>query len=667
MLCRLFYIVSFVGIVILTVNWSEQASAQEINAGIFFDGSGSMKGFLNTRSIQNINSQLHDILSGLHFNPTSKVFVTSPARTVMRSLDEFIQNPVWGKHTRLDQAFSMSHEEQVLMIVTDNVQDAGEYGCSSTRNFYQLLEQNSVDTVVLCPLHKKFSGPLYFYKNRHPDLQELLKNLRKENQNASFEESNYKSKKYQVINMEGNRALAIYIIFRASFPQEVPLAFINRVKQTFGLEPLMVRPVDQGKFSIEGVNKKSEVKASFAAIKRICSIPGNDEFPIKPPNLSLNPPRSNILGPSSNGNKECFQVIPFRHKPYRANQSMLFRFYFKLINRSSTILLGKPGEQCSNKVAITLCDVKYHLPPSLMDCFVPSEKKLAANVIPGFIPNIIPNATVLNSGEYFPFVTGSVIKIPPFQVLMNLKALLKLAFTQSIPLQIKGSIKITVAPGYFSIDKAYEEQYFTRSVFDQGRIYTPEDIISYINISPTHLRFDFASQGLAVFTPLWLKIVLYATVAALLAGIIFLCISCFRHYYLRFDDTGEALFIYLPRPFSKGSYLRDNKEMLIIKRGLLNYLASPNIGYHLSGDENKPVPYIKLPSKEGFRIIGPGIGEVFIESISYSAFSDSANNISLSRKKTEKRSRPKKKEKGKEELKEPSVLNEADRLFGPDE
>ena len=650
-----------------SVNWSERASAQEISAGIFFDGSGSMKGFFKARSIHDVNFKLHDILSGVHLNAASQVFVTSHNNTDMHPLDEFIHNPVWGKQTRLDHAFSMASDKDVVMIVTDNVQDAGEYGYSSTKDFYRLLEDDSVNTVLLCPLQYTFSGPLYFCKHRHPDRTQLIRNLNRENQSASFVESQYDSQRDHVVNMDGDRALALYVIFHAVFPQERLLRFTNRLEKTFGLKALTVKPIDQRKFSIGGVNKKSEVEASFAAIKRICSEQDNNEFPIKPPNLSLNPPQSNIYRPSRAKKKEYSQVLPFRYKPYRTNQSMLFRFYFMLINRSATILLGRPGDQCSDKVTISLRDVEYALPPSLKDCFVPSEKESAAILIPGFIPNMIPTVTALNSGEYFSFVASSVIRIPAFQILMNLKALLRLAFTESIPLRIKGSIEINVPPGYFSIDRNYEEQYFTRSIFDQERIYTPEDIVSYINTGPTHLRFDFASQDVFVLPPLWLKMVLYVTVVALLAGIIFLCISCSRHYYLKFDDTGEALSIYLLRPFSKGSYLRDNKEMLIIKRGLLNYLASPGIDYHFLDDENKPVPYIKLPSKEGFRIIGPGMGEVFIESISYSAFSHSANNISLSRKKTEKRSRRKKKERGKEELKEPSVLNEADRLFGPDE
>ena len=165
--------------------------------------------------------------------------------------------PNGGADTRLDIAFEAARDKDIALLISDNVQDTGEYGTSSAMNFYQMLEDEAVGTVLLVPLRFPFDGPLYFYKNRHPNRNALVESLKKENPTAQITAGNRKGRIYQIVNYQGNKSLILYAIFKNGFSRERLKAFIVRLKENFGVLPLMVKPVDQGNFLLEGALTKA--------------------------------------------------------------------------------------------------------------------------------------------------------------------------------------------------------------------------------------------------------------------------------------------------------------------------------------------------------------------------------------------------------------------------
>ena len=109
----------------------EQANSQTINqdmsASILYDGSASMKGFFPQGIIQ-LNKKLIDILSSVHINADSQVFVSNNTNTKFYFLNDFINTPKWGTHTKLDDALSSISGKDLVVFVTDNINRV-EMGC----------------------------------------------------------------------------------------------------------------------------------------------------------------------------------------------------------------------------------------------------------------------------------------------------------------------------------------------------------------------------------------------------------------------------------------------------------------------------------------------------------------------------------------------------------
>ncbi len=636
---------------LLIAMFTHPALARQPSAGVYFDGSGSMKGFFHqdAKSIRSINAMLHEALTGVHATPVSRVFVTSGDKTAFHDLNDFLQRPAWGSQTRLDLALEKASDMDMVMLVSDNVQDEGEYDGAGARRFYQLLEDASIGAVLLLPLQNKFNGPLYFYKHRHPDPRALIRGLEKQNPGAMFKAASRKSKTYHVVNMVGDKALILYIIIKQTFPGDRLLQLVKRINASFQTAPLMVKPVDQGAITLEGVNQRGDIEKSFTAFENLCAMnAGAQRIPIRKPNLELVSPQSDIYRSSSGARKQDLELKPIKkfHEPYSTDQVKRFRFYTRVSNKSRTIVLGIPGSPCADNIRIAIGDVAVSIAPSFRDCFFPPGAP-GATITPDYIPFALVGGEGADSKDSPSFAAINAISIPPFRVrldigepLKSLAAVVKLAFAGRVPIAIKGTIEILAPPGAFSVDPGYAERFFTRSVYEQGRVYTPEDIVAYIHERPTRLPFHFRSEKMYLETALWLKVVVYLAIAALLAGLILGYFSISRRAYLKIDDEkNETLAISLPLPLTSATYMRGGREVLVIKKGFFSYAAYPGRDYHLTDMDDNAIASFKLPSSGAFYIRGPGMAAVIAEATPALDPLDAPDAVSLTRKRKKDRSK----------------------------
>ncbi|SPJ15416.1 hypothetical protein SBDP2_330009 [Syntrophobacter sp. SbD2] len=511
-------------------------------AGIYFDGSGSMKGFFDSRAAVDINARLFEVFSGLGMVPTSQVFVTKNGNTSLYGIDTFIAKPVWGSDTLLDDAFSKFGKKDVIALVTDNVQDDQGSAQSSTLAFYGLFESPEIKSVLLCPLSSQFKGPVYFRKAQFPDRARLQTDLKKANPSSVFTDPVYQSKTYQVFEMTGPRALAIYLILNSSFAAEKIPVLIDLIdKRIKSGEVLMVKPIDQGKFSLAGVTKRKEVEASFNEMAKMCHDLGGSGQ-ILQPNLRLIPPSVHLFEPLRASEEGKYQLKPPGPEPFDIGHGMLLRLYLSLVNQSDTVLLGKPGGKCAKDVTVELADVKFEIPPQFSRCFTGYEKSPVSRILPGFIPNVISKRTNGGAQADFSYVAEATIGIAPLQFKACFSNVVKLLGVSAIPLRLTGVVRVNVPPGYYSLQPAYGAQNFTQDdIFDQSRIYTPVDIVSYINVKPSSISFEFVSKELSFAAPAWINQVLYALLAAIAAVFLYMVFSITRRFYLRFDDTNETV------------------------------------------------------------------------------------------------------------------------------
>lgn len=527
-----------------------------------------------------------------------------------------------------------------------------------------MLEKDSIRTVLLFPIQLSFSGRLYFSKVRHPDTQQLLNNLIQKNTSTNtFEQDNYKSDRYHTVWMTGRKALAVYFIFSRSFPEGQMANFMNSAQKILKVEPLMVKPIDQEKFFLKGVNDKEQVKASFSELEKSCSTTGPERYIPTPPNLHLLPPSSGIYRPILDEKAKPYQVSPFKKKgstPY-IDRPIRFRLYFTVVNQARFIVLGRHENSCSKEVKIHLQRIEYRLPSTYQECFRSNTDARVA-IIPPFIPYaIVPTPEEELEGDRLP-VFSSEIQLPAFSVILSLRSILKLAFTPSIPFEMRGALELTVPAGHFSLETGYERRYFTRSELDQGRIYTPEDVVHYIHVSPTALQFALVCQGCRLLPPLWIKILVYGVILLLLLLIVYIVLNASHHYYLKFGDTGKAIDVYLPIPFTKKEYNRNDKTVFTIKKGIWSYQIFPADGHHLDSDGGT-ITSLKLNSETDLKITGSEMNSI-VESIPFEKFS-TLKQEDLSKRKKQKEKLPKQKTE-EEDKGTPKGKSRADILFGPD-
>lgn len=630
-----FFFVGIAAVVTLLLLWfaASPASAQGSGrAGIYIDGSGSMKGFFDSGAVIEINTKLYDVFSSLHLVPTSQVFISPRGgKTSVQGIEPFIARPSWGAETRLDEALGLAGEKEIIALVTDNVQDAGESAQTSTRVFYQGLESAQIESVLLCPYQAPFNGPLYFYKQRFPDKAKLAANLRKENPVATFTEPQGQSQTYHIFGMNGPRALAIYIIVRSPFQFGHIPGLIQKIEDKFGSgQVLMVKPVDQGKFSLAGVNTRKEVETSFESMRRLCPDYENSRVMIEAPNLRLISPTTPLFRVQRTSEEGKYQLKPLFPKAIIADRGMLFRFYLKLANVSETLLLGKPDGECARKVTIELKDAKFEIPTRFEDCFVVPEVPLQSLILPGFIPNMVSKKNEEHLNACFPFVAGAEIRIPPIRFKATLSNVIRLLTTWEIPCRVEGRIQILVPSGYFLLDPQYNSKHFTHSLVEQARLYSPEDIVSYINLKPYSLDFEFLSKDLNLSAPTWIILVFITLVVAVVLSLLFLMYCLTRVLYLRFDDTGETVAVSLPVPFTHKVYRRNDIEILFFFRRLLAIRTYPAPSVQLEDIEGEPLPYTTASQRE-FKIVTEG-RRVSVDFVPYSVHSESSLSSSASRR-----------------------------------
>jgi hypothetical protein len=265
--------------------------------------------------------------------------------------------------------------------------------------------------------------------------------------------------------------------------------------------------------------------------------------------------------------------------------------------------------------------VGFSVPAAYKSCFFKPSPVDLADTIPNYLPSAMFSADLPEKTDC-PFVALHTLVIPAFQMYLtwrepfhSLYTLFRLSASRYLPLTIKGTFQIEAPPGYFSVNPAYNEKYFTESVFNQKKIYTPEDIISYIHNKPTQLTCKFSTKNVYLEVPWWVRFTVFSGLGVIIICLLLLLFGSMRHVTLVFNDKRrKPLHIHLPIPFSKGVYQPEGTAVLIVRKKWLNYIASPGEGYQLIRQEDHTsISHVKLPSDQSFSISGPGMENVLVQ------------------------------------------------------
>ena len=97
---------------------------------------------------------------------------------------------------------------------------------------------------------------------------------------------------YFVVNMKGERAVAVYAVFRSTVPKEAVRSFMETAEARLDSAALMIKPINQDAFALAGSTAKQEIQSAWNGMDRLCPSLNVRKFPLSAPNLLLNPPPS---------------------------------------------------------------------------------------------------------------------------------------------------------------------------------------------------------------------------------------------------------------------------------------------------------------------------------------------------------------------------------------
>ena len=379
----------------------------------------------------------------------------------------------------------------------------------------------------------------------------------------------------------------------------------------------------------------------FESFEAICGSGDSDEkIELIRPNLVLKSPQSNIYQ-ADHADDYVFELLPAMSfkQPLPACSVKTMQYYTRMVNCSPTTVLGPPGDfkRCSDKIHIHLKDISFTIPCHLQSCFHRPDP-VTARIRPDYIPRLIIESGNEKNGRTV-FVMSNTLKIPRLKLNLDIarpfksiSTLIKLAFCRKIPMSVTGTMSVEVPPGYFSMDEAYENQYFTRSVFDQQRIYSPEDIVAYINVSATTLSYNFSSRSLTMATPAWVKAVVFSGIGLVVLLVLLTAISITRSFCLLFDDRrDEAVRINFLRPFTARELTRNGRNVLHVRKQFVSYHAYPGEGFHFSDMDDGVLAYVRLKTGGVFQINGPDTVNVIVEITSCAMIPDGCEMVGLAK------------------------------------
>ena len=591
--------------------------AQEHVGHILIDGSGSMKGFFAT-DMGRLNARLVEALDSSDVRPKSLIFVTSGNQTRLVPFRQFLEQFEWGQETKLDDTFQLMFKDQVLVIVTDNVQDEGQEEYSSARSFYRLLEQKKVQAVALFPYRLPFRGHIYFPRMKYPNSETLLQNLRESNGNTieiqSYEDN---GKELHAIDIEGVRALAVYAIFPHHMASDRSKAIVRKIEDALNVPSILVKPIERKGFTINSEVQKDDAENYYQKLTEFCSLSREREKSfLMRPNFRLEDPITKNFKDST----VYYPLQPYRKEKERVTlgEPVQIRFFFRFIDGDSYVVLNRSShDPCRTPITLILENINYDIPQRYK-----SLMKRSASIVKKIFPPFVPadaHANGLSNGISSPSIFLGQIRMEDLNVEQSIFTFLKLAFVRAIPLKINGSIHARVPVGAFKLAGRYNDRFFTNSEFEIGKIYTPEDIISYVSVEPEVIQFNFKAENILLSIPIWIRLMVIGPIVFILLLTFYIFLNMIPRHYLKLVERGRGTVfdVRLPWPFQTKFYIRNQEAMFVVKRsGLFSRTLTPGAGYQLYDAGGNPLRKVKLSIGMSVQVEGEEVEKGVLEVIS---------------------------------------------------
>jgi hypothetical protein len=416
------------------------------SSAVVIDASGSMRGFYITGSIHDFideiaqRSRIEDA-GLLYFH--EKELVSYKKNIDLRWL---------GNSTWLDIAFSNAKEKgfKSILLITDNLQSTGD-DTDDARSFYRSLASEDVEKVYIVPKFLDFNGFI--------DMPDGNK-----------------------VRYRGERGILCYLIkLRDEMGgTETDSQFNNMLNVFTKEELLLVKPITQNEISIVGVKKEEEESVNAALIRSVseCNF---DVEGIKRPNVAI----------ERNGKITVYD--PKFAPVFHFDKKNSLQYFFNLKSELNHINIGKDDNPCDDGIAMSVSDLLLSPLSRNGERFFRRRPDGSA----GMTGQIIPPHFVgrMDSGQTSKTYYYVEVQFGPYKIPIGINNFHRYISWSPVPVGISMNIKLSVPPDYFSLTPDYRNRFFTDDVNEFRRIFSPVDIVAFINQESVDIYLNVSSHG----------------------------------------------------------------------------------------------------------------------------------------------------------------------------
>ncbi len=429
--------------------------AESAEVQILVDGSGSMRGYVQTEALANLVERYAQRVE-VSANTSSSIdaFVTgSSGTTTLVSFEHWVSSPSYGYHTDLEAALGKRDEDtRLLVMLTDNVHDPlGSGNSPETDDFYAALQHLPVTRTWLVLHLVEFDGPVEVPKvpglpSQQTALRELIERDTPPSQGVVSKLS--ERTRYWRAVYSGNRALAAYVFAFSETAAVVGEELVEALDGP-GDRPLRIKPMEQNTLKL---TQAKEFRPDPSAMR--CQT-GKPRDPVST-NLTLVHDDTGLRLTPAEG---------FRYEPALP---VTLGVNIRYSSNEDHIQVGELGGldvDCDRLARVSIENLRIHVPDELMGVLTAEARE--AWVSPNVISGDLSAAEGASSAQV-------AIHVPPL-VGPDVPA-----FIVGDDIQLSADLSVVVPGESFRLDSDIWGTYFTDKTTDLTRLYSPADPVSQL-------------------------------------------------------------------------------------------------------------------------------------------------------------------------------------------
>lgn len=461
------------------------------------DGSGSMRGYFETRALDQLLSKIGAAAQKAGWAPDTKVFHTradadAPVEwTDLTAWRAPAAKPPWGQVTRLDVAVRQAvRGASATVLITDNFQETGGGGgggAGQTERFYATLGALPLSRVLLAPALLAFDGNIDLALGDpadRPNAAAELKGRLEQATAARFrgargigEPSWVPQGRFWKVPYTGQRGLAVYLLLSSAKVERAAQfrRFVDALEATTALSPLLLRPLGGDALTVRAASQDAPDPAGLR-----CA--GLSAEALPPVNAKL---LDGQLVPDTGG--------------YDPRQPLRLTAAVEVVSTTAHIRLADQSATCASAARLSIDPVMIVAAPHDLGLLLQGAEGGGGVYPPSLMAPLASDSNAPRAARLTLDLPALVGANAPDARVFDGHMIARTALVAEVP---RDSLRLS---------KTISRRYFTRDPLDLARIYSPRDLVTVFGSAPARIRLPIevrstraqAAQGPHAEVELW--------------------------------------------------------------------------------------------------------------------------------------------------------------------